>query len=252
MATINLDPLVASAIQAQTAMEKIDSQLDKGIYLAMLAQMQVMNLELEKNFGELATTIPGSPRNSFANQAAVLAGISNSLMQLNDNSVKITNSISELSSTLKIINVTMNNMATLQGIAVADQVSNNNFNQRETVAALQRNDIEPAPIPEFREIVEKQIQDSTIMKATTAFSNAVSSISNNIIDSAINYISQTEIVTWGKKQIEDLMIKLKLTKVANIAANPSQAASITAKNTANVQATSGLWKPGIQPPETFT
>ena len=252
MATINLDPLVASAIQAQTAMEKIDSQLDKGIYLSMLAQMQVLNLELEKNFGELAVTIPGSPRNSFANQAAVLGGISNSLMQLNDNSVKISNAISELSSTMKIINTTMNTMATLQGIAVADQVSNNNFNQRETVAALERNDIKPAPIPEFKEIIEKQIQDSTIMKATTAFSNAITSFSNNIIDSAINYISQTEIVTWGKKQVEDLMIKLKLTKVANIAANPSQAASITAKNTANTQATSGLWKPGVQPPETWT
>ena len=246
---INIDPLVASAIQAQTALEKVDSLQDKAISLAMLAQMQALVLSVEKNWGELALTIPGSIRNSEANQAAVLATISNSLMDLNDNALKMTATISELSTTIKLMNSTFNTMAAVQKLAVSDQISANNFQQRETVAALQRNDIEPTVAPDFKKVIEQQITNSSLMSATTAFTTLITDFSNSIITGATNYISQTEIVTWGKATIENLLVKLKLTRAANAVANPEEVAIKAAKNTVNTQAGAGLWAPTVIPPD---
>jgi hypothetical protein len=249
MATINIDPVVAGAIQAQTALEKIDSLQDKAITLAILGQLQLMNLNMEKNWGELALGIPGSIRNSEANQAAVLATISNSLMDLNDNAIKMTSTISELSSTIKVMNSTMNQMATVQKIAVSDQISANNFQQRETLAALERNEIEPTIAPDFKKVVEQQITNSTLMSASSAFTTAITDFSNSIITGATNYISQTEIVTWGKATIENLLVKLKLTRAANAVANPEEVAIKAAKNTVNTKAGAGLWAPTVIPPD---
>ena len=246
---INIDPLVASAIQAQTALEKVDSLQDKAISLAMLAQMQALVLSVEKNWGELALTIPGSIRNSEANQAAVLATISNSLMDLNDNALKMTATISELSTTIKLMNSTFNTMAAVQKLAVSDQISANNFQQRETVAALQRNDIEPTVAPDFKKVIEQQITNSSLMSATTAFTTLITDFSNSIITGATNYISQTEIVTWGKATIENLLVKLKLTRAANAVANPEEVAIKAAKNTVNTKAGAGLWAPTVIPPD---
>jgi len=246
---VNIDPLVASAIQAQTALEKVDSLQDKAISLAMLAQMQALVLSVEKNWGELALTIPGSIRNSEANQAAVLATISNSLMDLNDNALKMTATISELSTTIKLMNSTFNTIAAVQKIAVSDQISANNFQQRETIAALERNDIEPTVAPDFKKVVEQQITNSTVMSASSAFTTAITDFSNSIITGATNYISQTELVTWGKTTIEGLLIKLKLTKAANAVANPEEVAIKAAKNTVNTKAGAGLWAPTVIPPD---
>lgn len=246
---INIDPLVASAIQAQTALEKVDSLQDKAISLAMLAQMQALVLSVEKNWGELALTIPGSIRNSEANQAAVLATISNSLMDLNDNALKMTATISELSTTIKLMNSTFNTMAAVQKLAVSDQISANNFQQRETVAALQRNDIEPTVAPDFKKVIEQQITNSSLMSATTAFTTLITDFSNSLITGATNYISQTELVTWGRTTIEGLLVKLKLTKVANAVANPEEVAIKAAKNTVNTKAGAGLWAPTVIPPD---
>lgn len=246
---INIDPLVASAIQAQTALEKVDSLQDKAISLAMLAQMQALVLSVEKNWGELALTIPGSIRNSEANQAAVLATISNSLMDLNDNALKMTATISELSTTIKLMNSTFNTMAAVQKLAVSDQISANNFQQRETVAALQRNDIEPTVAPDFKKVIEQQITNSSLMSATTAFTTLITDFSNSLITGATNYISQTELVTWGRTTIEGLLVKLKLTKVANAVANPEEVAIKAVKNTVNTKAGAGLWAPTVIPPD---
>lgn len=246
---INIDPLVASAIQAQTALEKVDSLQDKAISLATLVQLQALVLEVEKNWGELALGIPGSIRNSQANQAAVLATISNSLMDLNDNSIKMITAIGELSSSIKIIGNTLNNMVTLQGISVSDQINANNFQQRETLAALKRNDIEPEPAPDFKKIAEQQVLNSAVMRTTTAFTSAVNDVSTSILSGAANYITQTELYTMAKSTFENLLIKLKLVKVANTAANPEEVAIKTAKNTVNTKAGAGLWAPTVIPPD---
>lgn len=243
------DTLVAAAIQAQTALEKIDSLQDKAILLAQLGQMQDFLFEYTTSLGQLANTVPGSVRNSLANQAAVLAGISNSLMDLNDNSTKMTAAISELSSSIKIIGSTLNQIATVQQIAVSDQIANNNFQQRETEAALKRNDIEPAEAPDFKGVIEKQIANSAIMNATSAFSTAINDFSSKIVSGATSYIAQTEIVTWGKATIENLLVKLKLTNAASNIANPEQVAIKASKNASNAKATSGLWTPTVLPPD---
>jgi len=243
------DTLVAAAIQAQTALEKIDSLQDKAILLAQLGQMQDFLFEYTTSLGQLANSVPGSVRNSLANQATVLAGISNTLMDLNDNSIKMTAAISELSSSIKIIGSTLNQIATVQQIAVSDQIANNNFQQRETEAALERNDIKPAKAPDFQSIVQTQIANSTIMNATSAFSTAINDFSSKIVTGATNYIAQTEIVTWGKATIENLLVKLKLTKAASIIANPEEVAIKASKNASNAKAASGLWTPTVLPPD---
>lgn len=245
---INTDPLVAGAITAQTALLKLDSIQDKAIELATLGQIAALVLSVEKNWGELARGIPGSIRNSQANQAAVLANISNSLMELNDNTVKMTSSIGELSSSIKTIGNTLNNMVTLQGIAVSDQIENNNFQQRETVAALKRNDIEPVTAPDYKKLVEQQITNSTLMRTTTAFSNAINDVSSSILSGVSNYIAQTELVTWAKSTFENALVKLKLVKVANTAVNPEEAAIRIAQNRINAKAATGLWTEDILPP----
>jgi len=249
MATINIDPVVAGAIQAQTALEKIDSLQDKAIALAMLGQLQNILLSIEKNWGEVALLNPASIRNSEANQAAVLGTISNTLMDLNDNSVKISSSINELSATMKTIGNTLNNIAALQGIAVSDQINNNNFQQRETLAALERNDIEPAPAPDFKKVAEQQITNSTLMRTTTAFTTAINDVSNSIISGATNYILQTEAVTWAKTTFENALIKLKLVTVANAVVNPDEVASKAAKNLINAGAGTGRFTFSPIPPD---
>ena len=239
----------AAAIRADTLAFKADAAQDSNQTLIIIGQMRELLLMIEKNWGELALAIPGSIRNSQANQAAVLANISSSLMNLNDNAVKMTSAVSELSSSVKLMNTTLNQMATVQQVAVADQVSNNNFQQRETVAALKRNDIEPAPVPEFKKLIEEQIVNSTLMRATTAFTGAINDISNSIVQGAIDYISQTQIVTFGRNAIESLLLKLKVTGVVNKIANPEEIAIRASQNLTNSRAVTGLWTPNVLPPD---
>ena len=246
------DHVVAGAIVGlTTALEANHVSLLSALG-AINANLIALNAQLEKSIGLSALAEPGSLRNSIANQADMLVNISDSLMKIEEGQSNIVANITDVAGAVKAQAATMSDMVAVQSVAAADQIANNSFQKQETLAALKRNDIQPAPLPTIQEMVQEAINNSGIMRATTEFQNAVSSVTNSIFDKLKDYIMNSALVVWSKEVLTNMWTALGFNKAQQVIKDPVAVAAKQAKSLSQIRAKTGVWSPGTIPPETWT
>ena len=242
------DFIVARAVDNLTRVVAAQQRVLNNNLAAINLNLYEINVTLATELGAAASGVPGSIRNSAANQATMLSNISSTLMEIESNNQALLGSIGELSNSVKAQTSSLSYMATVQSIVAADQIANNAFQRAETLASLERNEITPATLPDFQTLVKQQIENSSVMRATSEFQSAVSSFTNNILDGLKSYIADSAIVTWGRDTLNSLYGSLGLTKLIAKGTQPDKIVRANAKNTTNNLATAGTWSPSNQPP----
>jgi hypothetical protein len=231
----------------------IDHTLD---FTALTSQVAAINIQMiqesvlyeTKYWGTPALVVPGSPASSLANSAKMLAEIADTLTAMRRNQDTLSSTLNELSSSLKLLSSAAARMENLQSMAVADQISMNQFQKTETVAALKRNNIDPAPLPEFKTTLKEVVTGATTMHGLAEFQSFSQSITNKAFEAAKDWISTTYIYTAGEKVIKDLMTTMGLTKVLAKVSDPVAEAAELAKQAGLTGAKTGVWAPTPTPP----
>jgi hypothetical protein len=230
----------------------IDHTLD---FAALTNQVAAINIQLiqdsvqaETFWGPPALAIPGSPAASLANSAKMLAEIADTLTAMRRNQDTLSSTLNELSSSVKLLSSAASRMENLQSMAVADQIAMNQFQKSETVAALKRNNIEPASLPDFETTLKEVVKSSTTMHGLAEFQSFSQSIATKAFDTAKDWISTTYIYTAGEKAIKDLMATMGISKALAKVSDPVAEAAETAKQAGLASARTGVWTPTVVPP----
>jgi hypothetical protein len=202
-----------------------------------------------KYWGTVAALgVPGSPASSLANSALMLAEISDTLTVMRRNQDTLSSTLKELSTSVKLLSSSASRMENLQSMAIADQISMNQFQKSETVAALKRNNIEPAPLPTFEATLKEVVTGATTMHGLAEFQSFSQSITNKAFEMAKDWITTTYVYTAGEQAIKELMTTMGLTKILAKAADPVAEAAELAKQVGLTSARTGVWKPTFVPP----
>lgn len=231
----------------------IDHTLD---FAALTNQVAAINIQLIQDsvlnetmlWGTPALAVPGSPASSLANSAKMLAEIADTLTAMRRNQDTLSSTLNELSSSVKLLSSAASRMENLQSMAVADQIAMNQFQKSETVAALKRNNIEPASLPDFETTLKEVVKSSTTMHGLAEFQSFSQNIATKAFDTAKDWISTTYIYTAGEKAIKDLMATMGISKALAKVSDPVAEAAETAKQAGLASARTGVWTPTVVPP----
>jgi hypothetical protein len=231
----------------------VDYTLD---FAALTNQVAAINIQLIQDsvlnetmlWGTPALAVPGSPASSLANSAKMLAEIADTLTAMRRNQDTLSSTLKELSTSVKLLSNSATRMENLQSMAIADQISMNQFQKSETVAALKRNNIEPAPLPTFEETLKEVVKGSTTMHGLAEFQSFSQSIATKAFETAKDWISTTYIYTAGETAIKELMTTMGLTKTLAKLSDPVAEAAETAKQAGLASARTGIWTPTVVPP----
>lgn len=234
---------VAQAINALNANLARQSVVTNKNLLAISSSLAALTIVLDKSIGLMAEAVPGSPRNSVAGTASALTNVAELLEEMKKTQDDLVSNLAELSTTVKATNNTLGDMATVQSIAVADQMSTNSFQKQETLAALKRNNIEPAPLPTIQEVIKETVANSSIMRASAEFQGAVSDTTNAILTKITDYVKQSALYTWGNEQLTSLWTSLGLSRTAKAVVNPAATMATQRRNLVNAKTKAGLWTP---------
>jgi hypothetical protein len=224
--------------------------------LAISNQVAAINIQLIQDsvlnetmlWGTPALAVPGSPASSLANSAKMLAEIADTLTVMRRNQDTLSSTLNELSSSVKLLSSSASRMENLQSMAISDQISMNQFQKSETVAALKRNNIEPAPLPTFEATLKEVVTGATTMHGLAEFQSFSQSITTKAFNTAKDWISTTYIYTAGEQAIKDLMSTMGLTKALAKVSDPIAEAAETAKQAGLASARTGVWTPTFVPP----
>lgn len=231
----------------------VDHTLD---FAALTAQLAALNVLLTaqatanetKYWGTVALAVPGSPAASLANSAKMLAEIADTLTAIRRNQDTLSSTLNELSSSVKLLSSSASRMENLQSMAIADQISMNQFQKSETVAALKRNNIEPAPLPTFEATLKEVVTGATTMHGLAEFQSFSQSIATKAFNTAKDWISTTYIYTAGEQAIKDLMATMGISKALAKVSDPVAETAETAKQAGLASARTGVWTPTVVPP----
>jgi len=201
-----------------------------------------------KYWGSTALAVPGSPAASLANSARMLTEIADTMTAMRRNQDTMASTLNELSSSIKLMSSAASRLENLQSMAVADQISMNQFQKSETVAALKRNNIEPAFLPNFATTLKEVVSGASTMHGLAEFQSFSQSITGKAFDTAKDWITTTYIYTAGEKAIKDLMTTMGLTKVLAKVADPQAEIAEAAKQLSFGQARAGIFVAGAVPP----
>ena len=235
----------------------IFTAIDHGLELnALNAQLIALNAQLiaestlyeTKYWGTPALAIPGSPAASLANSAKMLAEIADTMTAMRRNQDTLSSTLNELSSSIKLMSSSASRMENLQSMAIADQISMNQFQKTETVAALKRNNIEPAALPTFEATLKEVVTGATTMHSLAEFQSFSQNIATKAFNTAKDWITTTYIYTAGENAIKDLMTTMGLTKTLSKVSDPVAEAAETAKQAGLASARTGIWTPTVVPP----
>lgn len=235
----------------------IFTAIDHGLELnALIAQMIALNSQIvaesvlyeTKYWGTPALAVPGSPAASLANSAKMLAEIADTMTAMRRNQDTLASTLNELSSSIKLLSSSASRMENLQSMGIADQISMNQFQKSETVAALKRNNIEPAPLPTFEATLKEVVTGATTMHGLAEFQSFSQNISTKAFNTAKDWITTTYIYTAGENAIKDLMTTMGLTKTLSKVSDPVAEAAETAKQAGLASARTGIWTPTVVPP----
>lgn len=224
----------------------IDNSIELAAIGAAIAEMNIANETLY--WGTPALAVPGSPAASLANIASMLADLNRTLIDIQKNQQALAGAIGELSSTQKHQTKVNEKLQTMQATALADQIETNRFTRAETVAALQRNGIEPQPQPDVITVMKEKLVQGTQFSLSNDFATNVKSLGDKALTELGDYITNTTIYTWGQAQLTNLWAYLGLNKVTAAAADPAKVAADAAKVNAAALAKAGTWTPNVTPP----
>ncbi len=231
----------------------IDNSAELGAIAAELATIAaalttMITVNESKYWGTAALAVPGSPAASLANISSMLADMNRTIIDLRKNQEALAGAIGELSSAQKHQTKVNEKIQAMQAVALADQIETNRFTKDETIAALQRNGIEPQPQPNILEVMKEKLVHGTQFSLSTDFSTTIQNIGNKALSELSDYITNTTVYTYGQAQLTNLWAKLGLNKVAAAAADPAKVAADAAKTAAAAAAKSGVWTPSVTPP----
>lgn len=218
----------------------IDNSLELAAIATALSAIAAAN---QAQWGPAALTVPGSPAASLANISTMLADINDNLRTIREQSVALQGSLSELSNSLKAQTQATHSVQTLQAMAVQDQIKNNAFVKAETVAALQRNGIEPQPEPDVKTLLKDSVKGATEFTVSSNFLTSVTSVANGALTTLTNYIKTSSIYTWAQGSLNTLWSSLGLNKLTEKVTNAETTAQETIGKARSIAARSGTWIP---------
>ena len=233
------DPLVASAINKQTAMQL--AQFTKE--LAAMGELAVIAGILETSIGTSASAIPYSAKNSLALIAKNLDSMQDTMSSILEMQAEIRDAITDLASASHMQSQHMAEQTSIQSASLADQMVNNAITQAETKAALIRNGIEPQPTPPLKELVKTTFNNVQSMRLSTEVTSVVNNVSDTIIKNTTDYIKNTWLYTQGKEAFASIAEKFGLNKLVRVATNPGSVARRGIKNAVSTETAAGVATP---------
>lgn len=230
---------IFTAIDNSIELGAIGTEL--GVIAAALTTMIATN---QVQWGPAALTVPGSPAAALANIATQLSILNDNLVEIKNKNVALQGSLSELSNSLKAQTHATHALQTLQAMAVSDQITNNAFVKAETVAALQRNGIEPQPAPDVKQLLKDNIKGAVEFSTSANFTAGLLSISSSALTMLTNYIKTSSLYTWAQASLDKLWASLGLNKLTERLTNPEQYLKEKAAEAEKIKARTGVWTPG--------
>lgn len=216
---------------------------------AVTAGLTAQLAAFELAFGPAAFAIPGSPANQLAGIVQQLSHISVNIAVMQGKMTDQQLTMESLSSCVQQMGLAINQFESTHSIAVADQLKHNNFQQRESVAALKRNDIEPQPEPSFKETLVSTVKNSSEIHTSSEVSAQIKAVSTGMFSRLENYIANSWLVTQVEGFIKRLLSHFTINKVARKAVEAPETVKATEAeiSAARIGLTPG-WAPEPPPP----
>jgi hypothetical protein len=219
--------------------------LTAAVTSGLTAQLAAFELA----FGPAAFAIPGSPANQLAGIVQQLSRISDNVAVMQGKMTDQQLAMESLSSCVQQMGLAINQFESTHSIAVADQLKHNNFQQRESVAALKRNDIEPQPEPSFKETLVSTVKNSSEIHTSSAVSAQINAVSTGMFSRLENYIANSWLVTHAEAFIKNILGQFNINKLFRKAAEVPETVKATEAelSAARIQIDPG-WAPEPPPP----
>lgn len=225
----------------------IDNSVELGAQAAALQEialaLSTMVVANEtKYWGTAALAVPGSPAASMANIASMLADVNTTMISIKNQQAEILEATKGLASAVQQQTQTMNTMATMQSMAVADQIKTNAHDRAETVAALARNGIEPQPEPDVKERMKEVLRNSTEMYGLSEFSAWTNNMVDKLLTELTDYIKKTAPYIYASDALSAVGTKIK-SVLADLGDFISTNAADLGKQARALAAKTGIWTP---------
>jgi hypothetical protein len=188
-----------------------------------------LNVALEKNIGATSVTPAGLGTLGYSLMQInkTLSAISLSHAEIPNLQVDTQQCLSDITTALQHASLSINRLESLHSMAVADQLKNNRFQQQETVAALERNNIAPQPMPSMKQVVEDNVKDSTTIHTSASVTAQVNQVTSNLFAGLENYIANSWLVTQVEGFFKKIASNIGLKRLTRNVAAPVQ--SVNAK-----------------------
>lgn len=156
----------------------------KALDTTMFVQLSAINAQLsDLNFTPSASAIPGTPAASLQVIASSLNDLATIMASTMEGGNEQTAGLRVIATALAGINSQVASGVSTMQLSYADQLHNNEFQQKTTNAALERSGLPPTVVPEGELVakIDKGIRDAGTVKAqTTAISFVETQIGNAV------------------------------------------------------------------------
>ncbi len=146
-----------------------------------------LNTSLNTAIGTAGVATAGTL--SYSSDAAVgwLAGIGDTLAKMWDQQGKVASAIGQVQLAVSGISSAANESVATQQLALADQISTNEFNKSATKEALERNGLPPPQPRPITAIIQEKVQEATTINATSQATSFVEEKLTNGVNRAANF-----------------------------------------------------------------
>jgi hypothetical protein len=178
-----------------TALGTLDTTLK-----ATNGALGTLNGSINASIGAGGMNIPGAVSNSALLSKDVLTVIAESLLSIEENQNELTQSLGQMTFAVSGIASGTQESIAVQQLALADQLSTNEFQKTATKEALARNGIDPpAPRP-IGTIIQEKVQEATTINVTASATAFVSEKVNSGVSyastTAVSYVGETAVGGW--------------------------------------------------------
>jgi len=194
------------------------------------ANITTLNSNLNSSIGATGANIPGTVSNSSVLAKDVLTVVAEALLSIQENQNELTQSLGQMTFAVSGISSATQESIAVQQLALADQLSTNEFQKTATKEALARNGIDPpAPRP-IGTIIQEKVQEATTINAT---SSAVAFVSDKV-NSGVSYASTTAVSYVGESAV-GTWFAARWADVKKVFADPEKAVEKTYKQNVSAQ-----------------
>jgi len=159
-----------------------------------------LNTSLNNAIGAGGQGTPGTVANSSVLAKDTLTVIAEALLLMQQSQAEVTDSIGQMTFAMSGLSSATQESVAVQQMALADQVSTNEFQKTATKDALARNGIDPPSPRPITEVIQEKIAEATTINATTEATTFVTDKLNKGFDyassSATGFIAKSLEGTW--------------------------------------------------------